>query len=233
MGRRKSQIQISLDIAIELCDQMNQFYSQYCPIRDGHLKYEEIVEQEFTYQLDFRIDSYEQKLRISQIKTRLTQRPPPKSKTTIPDVEDFRKQLAAIVEELSKIYLAETVVKDGELNKVVRGDRVAVIYSDTTQSCPWTHSPHPIEPLLFDPNLIALINPYPDVQKMRSYIQCAYSHLMHPSDSSYLHNQWLHDHFRNLKIRWIRRGQNFRINERFGASTSPLLLQTEDQWHTA
>jgi hypothetical protein len=70
-----------------------------------------------------------------------------------------------------------------------------------------------------------------DVDKIREYCERTYPNLMVDSyvDMDYEQNDWTAVFFENLKIRWIRRGQQFRINEHPGT----LSLKQEDHWFTA
>ena len=227
-----SKIYVSLDIAIELCDQldqMEQLYNEFRPLpRDGQLKYEEIVDQDSTYQMDLSINNYRQNLRITQSKPRLTRGP--SHSITIPDIGNFRRQLTPIVDELSNTHLTPIVEEDRGVNKVIRGNRAAVVYS-TIRPWPWTRS-YTTGRLLFDPNLIALIVFDRDVGRIRDYCERVYPDLMVDAyvDMNYDHNEW-DALYGNLKVRWIPRGQQFLVRNDMRVGT--LCYMNEDSWHAA
>ncbi|EFX68945.1 hypothetical protein DAPPUDRAFT_259343 [Daphnia pulex] len=227
-----NKIYATLDVATELCERLNaleQLYRESHPLpRNGRLHFEEIVEQDSTYKLDFSVKEYRQNLEMTQSKKILTRGPC--DSINIPDVGEFRRELLQLVEELSNNYLTlkiETADNTG-FSKVIRGNRVAVIYCPV-RPWPWTRS-YPTEVLLFDPILVELILFDRDVKKIREHCDRTYPDLMVDAyvDMNYDHNEW-NIFYENLKIRWIRRGQQFRINEHLGT----LSLKHEDHWFTA
>lgn len=230
-GRVVNKIYVTLDVATELCerlDALEQLYQEFRPLpRNGQLKYEEMVEQDSTYKLDLTVKDYRQHLQITQTKTRLTRGPC--DSISIPDIGDFRRELALLVEELSTLCLQTTVEMDESgISKLIRGNRVAVIYCPI-RPWPWARS-YPTRELLHDPTLIGLIHSDPDVNRIREYCEENYPDLMMDTyvDMNYEHNESavLYGY---LKIRWIRRGQRFRVNERPGT----IALPHEDQWFIA
>jgi hypothetical protein len=230
MGVNK--IYANLDVATELCERLNaleHLYRESHPLpRNGQLHFEEIVEQDSTYKLDFSVKEYRQNLEMTQSKKILTRGPC--DSINIPDVGEFRRELLQLVEELSNNYLTlkiDTADNTG-FSKVIRGNRVAVIYCPV-RPWPWTRS-YPTEVLLFDPILVELILFDRDVKKIREHCDRTYPDLMVEAyvDMNYDHNEW-NIFYENLKIRWIRRGRQFRINEHLGT----LSLKHEDHWFTA
>ncbi len=225
-----SKIYATLDVALEICDRlgnMEHLYNEYRPLpRDGRLKYDEIVEPESTYQLDLSVIDYRQCLRITQSKPRLTRGP--SDTISIADIADFRRELTGLLDELCSTHFVPSVNSDDGVNKVVRGNRAAVIYSPI-RPWPWTRS-YPAEQLLFDPNLVALIIFERDVARIRDYCERVYPDLMVDAyvDMNYDPNEW-NTVFESLKVRWIRRGQKFRVNDRLGT----IVLKKEDRWFTA
>lgn len=230
-GRVVNKIYATLDVATELCERLHaleQFYQEFRPLpRNAQLKYEEMVEQDSTYKLNLTVRQYRQHLQITQTKKRLTRGPC--DSIAIPDIGDFRRELAQLIEEMSNLYLPTFVETDESgISKVIRGDRVAVIYC-SVRPWPWTRS-YPTTELLHDPVLVALIHGERDVNRIREYCENTYPDLMvdtyvdmnyEPSDSAVLYDY--------LKIRWIRRGQRFRVNERPGT----IALPHEDHWFIA
>ena len=224
-------IYVTLDVAIELCERLKaleQLYWESRPLpRNGRLHSEEMVEQESTYTLDLSVREYRQNLQITQSKKIWTRGPC--DSINIPDVGEFRRELFHLVEELSTNYLTLSVVTDDSgISKVLRGNRVAVIYCPI-RPWPWTRS-YPITELVFDATLVGLILFDRDIDKIREYCEHNYPDLMVDSyvDMDYESDDW-NVLYQNLKIRWIRRGQQFRINEHHGT----LSLKHEDHWFTA
>ena len=228
MGPIRRPVYFTLNAAYDLChrlEKLEQLYNEIRPLpRDGRLKYDEMVDQECTYKLDLSMNNYRQMLRITQSKPYFTRGP--NHSITIPDIAEFRNQLDPIVDELCNTHQATFVEQDNGINKMIRGNRVAVVYSQM-QSWPWTYS-CPTEQILFDPNLIALIFDG-DVLRIRDYCERTYPDLM---VDTYQYMKMTMD-YENLKVRWIRRGQNFRFN---GFRTQDFLLKNEEhyhKWHTA
>ncbi|KAI9565602.1 hypothetical protein GHT06_009394 [Daphnia sinensis] len=226
-----NRIYVPLDVAIELCERLElleQLYQEFRPLpENGQLGYQEIVEAESTYKLELSVRRYRQNLLITQSKKRLTRGPP--DNINIPDMSDFRRELAELVEHLSTNCLELLVETDESgLSRMVRGNRVAVIYCPV-RPWPWTHS-YQRQQLLLDPQLVGLILVDRNVDRIRHYCERVYPDLMLDTyvDMDYDHDEWS-VFYENLKVRWIRRGQQFRINERPGT----LSLKHEDQWFTA
>ena len=81
------------------------------------------------------------------------------------------------MEELSTNYLTLSVeTDDSGISKVLRGNRVAVIYCPI-HPWPWTRS-YPITELLFDATLVGLILFDRDIHKIREYCEHNYPDLM-------------------------------------------------------
>ena len=130
----------------------------------------------YHYMLDFKNENFaRQSLKIKQSKPYNT-RGPYNCFLNIPDIADFNSQLAPIVDELSNTYLTTFVEEDRGVNKVIRGNHVAAVFSPI-RPWPWTRS-YTTERLLFDPNLIALIVYNRDAGMIREYCERAYPDLM-------------------------------------------------------
>nr|CAH0105521.1 unnamed protein product [Daphnia galeata] len=227
-----NKIFVTLDVATELCERLNaleQLYRESRPLpRNGQLHFEEMIEEESTLKLDLSVREYRQNLQITQSKKIMTRGPC--DSLNIPDVGEFRRALYQLVEDFANNTLTLSIeTDDSGISKVIRGDRVAVIYCPI-RPWPWTRS-YPIKELLFDPTLVGLILFDRDVDKIREYCERTYPNLMVDSyvDMDFEQNDWTAVLFENLKIRWIRRGQQFRINEHPGT----LSLKQEDHWFTA
>lgn len=225
-----SNIFLSLDVAIEFCERLekiDRIYQDFRPLpRAGRLCLEEIVEPESTYQLEFGVMEYRQMLRISQIKPRVTRQ---NTETiTILDIGDFRRQLTLFVDELATNTLEPTIRIDSNgIAKVVRGRRVAVIYCPS-RPWPWTRS-YPTEPMLFDPLLVGMILFNRDDNRIRNYCEQTYPNLMVDTFVQMDYGANPAANFNGLRVRWIRQGEQFRINDRPGT----LALRSDDHWFTA
>jgi len=226
-----NKIYVTLDVATELCERLialENIYQESRPLpRNGQLHFEEIFEPDSTYKLDLSIKEYRQNLQITQSKKIWTRGPC--DSIQISDIGEFRRELNQLVEELSINYLKLNVEKDDSgIVKVIRGNRAAAIYCPI-RPWPWTRS-YPAKELLFDPTLVGLILFDRDVGKIRKYCERTYPDLMVDAyvDMNYDINEW-NFLYENLKIRWIRHGQQFRINKHPGT----LSLKHEDRWFTA
>jgi hypothetical protein len=189
-----NKIYANLDVATELCERLNaleHLYRESHPLpRNGRLHFEEIVEQDSTYKLDFSVKEYRQNLEMTQSKKILTRGPC--DSINIPDVGEFRRELLHLVEKFSNNYLILARLK-------------RPIIPDSPKL------------LLFDPILVELILFDRDVKKIREHCDRTYPDLMVEAyvDMNYDHNEW-NIFYENLKIRWIRHGRQFRINEHLG-----------------
>lgn len=229
-----SNIFVNLDAAIEMCDRLNrmeQYYQEFRPLpRNCQLCSDTIVESDSTYQLELNIVEYRQLLRITQSKPRVTRK---QSDTlTVLDIGDFRRQLLLFVEHLCGIHYRLNVEPEAGtagIVKVVRGKRVAVVYC-TNRPWPWTRS-YPPEKLIFDPVLVGMILFNKDVVRMRNYCEATYPDLVVETfvDMNDEQEQSVAAYYQNLNVRWIRRGDQFRINERPGMVS----LKREERWFTA
>jgi hypothetical protein len=122
-----NKIYATLDVATELCERLNAlehlFYQETRPLpRNGQLHFEEIVEQNSTYKLDFSVREYRQNLEMTQSKKILT-RGPCDSINIRPDVGEFRHELLHLVEELSNLTLEIETADNSGFSKVIRGNR--------------------------------------------------------------------------------------------------------------
>jgi hypothetical protein len=146
-----NKIYANLDVATELCERLNALeylYQETRPLpRNGRLHFEEIVEQDSTYKLDFSVREYRQNLEMTQSKKILTRGPC--DSINIPDVGEFRRELLHLVEKFSNNYLILARLK-------------RPIIPDSPKL------------LLFDPILVELILFDRDVEKIREELR---SHL--------------------------------------------------------
>lgn len=229
--RNRNSIFANLDTAIEMCDrlnQMEQYYQDFRPLpRNCQLCSDTIVQPTSTYQLELNIIEYRQVLRITQSKSIVTRNK--SNSITILDISEFRRQLLEFAEYLISIHLNIVVEAEAGIAKVVRGGRVAVIYCQD-RPWPWTRS-YQMEKLLFDPVLVGLILFNRDVDRMRTYCEASYPDLMIETfvNMDDEQNQSIAADYQNLRVRWIHRGDQFRINERPGT----IALKREDRWFTA
>ncbi len=104
--------------------------------------------------------------------------------------------------------------------KVVRFGKVAVIYSPQ-HGAGW-YSWHHIEELLFDPNLVDLIERSATEDEIEAYCE---EHYQNEQKSTY----W--GSVDELVIKWIPEGSIFRIDEYDGAES--VVLQDDDDWLVA
>ena len=104
--------------------------------------------------------------------------------------------------------------------KVVRFGKVAVIYSPQ-HGAGW-YSWHHVEELLFDPNLVDLIERQATGEEIEQYCIEHYQN----EDKSYY---W--GGVDELEIKWIPEGSIFRIDEYDGAES--VVLQDDDDWIVA
>lgn len=228
-NRPSSSIFADLDTGIEICDRldrMEQYYQEFRPLpRNCRLCSDVIVQPNSTYQLEFNIVEYRQVLRITQNRSIVTRKH--HNAITILDIGEFRRQLLQFVEDLSNTYLNIVVEEEDGITKVIRGKRAAVIYCPG-RPWPWTRSYQP-EKLLFDPILTGMILFNRDVEGMRNYCETTYPDLMVDIFIDMNEEEDQSVDYRNLSVRWIRRGDQFRINERPGMMS----LKREDRWFTA
>ena len=217
-------ITMHIDTVEEMLNRLNIMVStEYRELsRHEQLKYEQIVDMDSTlYQLDMSVNNYRQSLHITQSKPRLTRSVP--HTLFISDIENFRKQLRSIVDELRNklpapadsvdelayTHLTPIVVEEHRaVNKGIGGNLVAVVYS-TIRS--WPLGP------LFDPKLITLIENGEDVTKIRDYCERAYPDLKNDFDcNDNLYGKW-EIIYGSLKVQWIPQAALFHvINARYG-----------------
>lgn len=232
-GRQSAdKIYVTLDAAHELCDHLRsleRIYREFRPLPTmGRLAFQEMVEEDATYRLELGVVDRRQILGITQCRERSTRHPC--NTITIADVREFRRELGKIVKQLSWDCFKLSVEFDNGIMKVVRGKRVGVIYCPV-QPWPWGHS-HMKEKLLFDHNLVRKILFKETPRNIRDYCENAYPGLMLETyvDMNY-DPSTLDDVYKNLKIRWIRRGQKFRINDVHSVGT--ISLKYEDHFYRA
>ena len=225
----KAEIYLTLDTAIELCDRLEhyvRFYQQFRPLpRNANIRSEMMNEPDATYRLDLDVIDYRQHLVITQSKPRLTRAPSPS--ITIRDAELFRLELLNVVNEMLADHPIGLRLVFG-IPKMFRGDRVAVIYSPI-RPWPWNNSEQS-EHLLFETHLAEMILNGRDALEMREYCELRYPHLM---NDLYVNMDDTIDQnapFEELRIRWIRRGARFRIND---LNQGSVVLANEDVWYTA
>jgi hypothetical protein len=104
--------------------------------------------------------------------------------------------------------------------KVVRFGKVAIVYSPQ-HGAGW-YSWHRIEELLFDPNLVDMIERGADAEAMQAYCE---QHYQDERQSAY----W--GGIDDLAIAWIPEGSIFRISEYDGSES--IVLQDDDDWIVA
>jgi len=104
--------------------------------------------------------------------------------------------------------------------RVVRFGRVAVIHSPQ-HGAGW-YSWHRIEELLFDPELVDMIERGAEAEEVEAYCE---AHYQNEHKSAY----W--GGVDDLVITWIPEGSLFRIDEYDGAET--IVLQDDDSWIVA
>lgn len=229
VGIAHGEIYLALDSAIELCDRLEELvrcYEEFRPLpRNGTIRSELMEEPDATYRLELNVVDYRQHLIITQSKPRKTRAPSPS--ITIRDAEVFRYELLEVINGLCRNLPLELVMDLG-IPKVVCGARVAVIYSQV-RPWPWNLS-NQSEALLFEPELIRMILNHETTQEMRDYCELRYPHLM--VDFYVNMDDTINQNapFDDLKIRWVRRGAQFRVNDfRHGS----IVLPHEDRWYTA
>lgn len=229
-GNVVSEIYISLDGTMDLCDRLDdfgQFYRAFRPLpENGVLRREELVvpESQSTYQLELSVVHYRQHLKITQVKSRATRTPNPC--ITIRDTARFQSQLLQTVNEICE-QLPLMVVHDNGIQKMARENRIAVIYCKSGP-WPWNVS-FQSEALLFEPTLVNKILYRRGAHNIRKYCERQYPQLMTEfyvdmNDTTSANNM-----FKDLEIRWIRQGSRFRINN----SHRRPVVDGEDQWYTA
>ena len=104
------------------------------------------------------------------------------------------------------------------LNRIVRDGLVAVICSDA-YGAGW-HSHHGIDSLLFDPEIVAMIESDKSPEHIHDYCLRTYSDF-HVGYSRGV----------ELRITWIPVGVQFRISEYDGLEH--VVYRTQDEYHTA
>lgn len=230
-GKDLNVIYVNLDTASELCDRfqyMARAYEELRPIpeEDRQLFCEEIVGNDTTLKLEFNIVASRPVLEISQKKRRATRAP--SGSITVRDVSKFQRYMAVLIEELSSIHFVMDKKTLNGFEKIVRGNRVAVIYC-SIRPWPWTTYYSPIEKLLFEPSLVnMLLVDRPDIQRITDYCEEKYSELLTETYVKMDDDNQV-SIFKFLAIRWIRQGEKFRINEYPGLLT----LKNEEHWYTA
>ena len=107
-----------------------------------------------------------------------------------------------------------------DCRKVIRFGRVAVIYSPQ-HGAGW-YSWHQVEELLFDPELVNMIERGASTEEIQAY--CA----EHYEKDNNVHYWGGAD---GLEIKWIPEGSIFRVSEYDGAER--IILQDDDDWIVA
>ena len=108
------------------------------------------------------------------------------------------------VDQLTNADGAPEVEQDcdaGEIKKIVRGNRVAIVYS-TIRPWPWTRS-YSTERLLFDPKFVDLIEKARHVELIRDYCEHVYLDLKVDNFMDIERDIKWKILFGNLKVRWI------------------------------
>ena len=230
-GTTIDQIYIKLDAAIDLNDKlkkMERLYQAIRPLpRESVLCHEDIADDsDIKYQVDLSVEEYRQILKITQIKPIRT-RAYQSNVITVRDIGRFTSHLSLLLEEISEFH-QRLVTEDagGGIPKVVRGKRVAVIYCNS-RPWPWTRS-YQVEKLLFDPELVALIQNH-DLEGIRHYCEVNYPNMLIDDYVNMNDEDNYAIDYENLNIRWVRKGKQFRINDLAGMVS----LKDEDDWYTA
>ena len=232
-GSVQSEIRLPLESAADLCDRLEsliRFYEKFRPLPKTDVIRREFMEEdpETGYGLELRVEDYRQLLVISQNKARWTRTPCPS--ITVLDTGLLYHELVTVVNELQQQYEVTVQVDANGIRKVVRGDRMAVIYCPS-RPWPWNVS-HRTEALLFEPNLAGMIIFGRPVRERIEFVEQSYPDLMNDFYVDMNGDIPVEAFFEDLRVRWVRRGSQFRIND-FDALPGAVIQAHEDIWYTA
>jgi len=230
-GSIKSEIRMPLESAADLCDRLiilARFYQNFRPLPKTDVLRREFMEKNEThYRLELSVVEYHQMLVIAQSKRRQTRTPC--QSISVRDTQLFHDELVNVVNELQQQFRPRVDVDFNGIPKVVREERVAVIYCPS-RPWPWNVS-HRMEALLFEPDLIGMIIFGHPVREMRQFVERSYPDLM--NDFYVDMNEDNPDaFFEDLRVRWVPRQSQFRINNLL-TPPGAVVLANEDLWYTA
>ena len=232
--RSTSEIHVSLDTAAELCDALadyDAYYHDYRPLPDHDtvLKRSSIVTEDGTYLLELHVRKQRQCFTITHDKQRRTRSPP--HVLTFLNMKGFRQVLAEVVDQLSREYLPLLYYRADSVTKVMRGNRVAVLYCPV-RPWPWGRSDQ-TEKLLFEPVLVRMILNKQEPAALQDYCAEHYKSLVEDAAEAAGDGrmQPVLDVFKCLSVRWVRKGAEFRVDR--PERPSRVVLLHEDRWFTA
>lgn len=236
-GAVLSEIHVSLDAAMELCDRLaeyDDYYRAYRPLpaADAVLRRSTLAADDSAYLVELTVRNYRQCVTITQDRERRTRSAPPV--ISVPDMRRFRLELTDAVDALAAANVPLFYRLSGDVIKVARGNWVAVL-SCAVRPWPWCHSAH-TERLLFEHELVRMILDKQDAGAVQEYCERRYPHLVTEAyhagpaatDDGAGQRRVL-DEFKCLSVRWVRIGAEFRVNR----PTGGVVLRHEDHWFTA